>query len=374
MQKVFMLINYTPNDKSIGITKKIEAEIDTFKELNWDVYYSAYIDGGIGIFDNNNQLIFSKRFIVKNRKYQSLRRYFLLINTCQLFFDATDVKFDLCFGRLLAPNHAYIKLLTTMKKSGMRIIIESLAYFPGIKFKSMKGKYITYMLKKNSKKFKYCVDRFLTEGHLDDFYGVPTKEARIGVAVDKIVPHHYLGNTDEINLISVSNETQYHAYDRIIKSIACYRKHAGSHKIKLHLVGTIHESTRKLIKELQIEDLVLIYGKRYGKELDDIYNQCNMGIGPLGPHRIGGKKDTGLKTKEYFAKGLPYIYAGTEMKVLDGFPFIHEVPSDESLISIDEIWKFYETYANSENVVQEMRKFAKRELSWMAIIKEAIDE
>lgn len=369
---VFMFVNYTPSDKSIGITKKIEAEIDAFRQLGYSVTYSAYIDDGIGIFNDGDELIFSQKYWIKNKKYQSLRRYFLLVHTCQKYIDSSDVKFDLCYGRLSAPNKAFIKLLTTMKLKGMKTIIEAHAYFPGIKFKSLKGKYIAFMLEKNAKKLKSCIDRILTEGHIDDFYGVPTRETRVGIATEKIIPHRYLGNKEELNLISVANETVYHAYDRIIRSIAEYKKKAGPIDVKLYLVGTVSDTTKKLINNLGANEYVILCGKQYGEKLDTIYNACNMGVGPLGQHRIGGKKDTGLKTKEYFAKGLPYFYSGNEMEILQGYPYIFEVPSDESLISIDDLWSFYNTYSKNDNVVGEMRSFAKKEFSWTSIIKQAI--
>lgn len=371
---VFMFVNYTPRDKSIGITKKIEAEIDAFRKLGYSVTYSAYIEDGVGIFSDDDELMFSQKYRVKNKKYQSLKRYFLLVDTCQKYIDSSDVKFELCYGRLSAPTNSYIKLLSTMKSKGMRTIIEAHAYFPGIKFKSLKGKYIAFMLEKNSKKLKSCVDRFLTEGHIDDFYGVPTKETRVGVATEKITPHKYLGNKEVLNLISVANETVYHAYDRIIRSIAEYKKKDGPINVKLHLVGTVSDATKKLINDLGASEYVILYGKQYGEKLDDIYNACNMGVGPLGQHRIGGKKDTGLKTKEYFAKGLPYFYSGNEMDILRGYPYICEVPSDESLISIEDLWRFYNTYSNNDNVVGEMRAFAQKEFSWPSIIKQAISD
>lgn len=372
MHKIFMFVNYTPKDKSIGITKKISAEIDAFRKLGHEVYYSAYEDEGIGVFDNNNNLIFEKAYPVKNERIVSKIRFFCLTNALNQFMSKTDTKFDLCYGRLSATDKNYMKLLRTMKKRGMRIILESHGYFPGVKFKSLTGKYIIYSIEKRESELPKLVDYFVSEGDFDTLFGVPAKPTRIGVNVDAIMPHQYVGEKEELNLVSVANETDYHAYDRIIKSVAEYLAKGGKRKVTVHLIGVVTDKTKDLIHSLSVENNVILYGKQYGEGLDRIYNNCNMGIGPLGQHRIGGKKDTGLKTKEYFAKGLPYFYSGNELPELRNCPYIYEVPSDESLIDIDRLWDFYATYKDADAVVDSMRKIAQENFSWTSILSNAL--
>ena len=99
---------------------------------------------------------------------------------------------------------------------------------------------------------------------------------------------------------------------------------------------------------------------------------CNIGLGPLGQHRIGGKKDTGLKTKEYFARGLPYIFSGEEPTVPNGYPYIFNIPSDESPVNFEDVWNFYQSYANDKCVVDEMRSYAREHYSWDKIMKDAL--
>jgi len=372
--KIFMFVNYTPSDKSLGITKKISSEISAFRRLGHEVIYTAYGEGGIYIYDDNDQIVYKKKYLTSIYTLVRYQRYFLLIQTAKEYCDSTKQQFDIFYGRLLAPSKQYINLLRSFKHNQSRVILEAHAYFPGIRFQSMKGKYVSYMLDKNGPLLKDCVDKILTEGHIDDFYGIPDVcEARIGVETKAIKAHNYVGNKDELNMISVANETTYHAYDRIIKSLAeYYRDEDTIHPIFLHLVGTVSDSTKRLVDELNMSDKVKLYGKQYGEALDNIYNHCNLGLGPFGQHRIGGKKDTGLKTKEYFAKGLPYIFSGEEPTVPCDYPFILQFPSDESLIDLQKAWNFYLSYRSNDKVVQKMRDFALANYSWDAIMEEAL--
>ncbi len=371
---IFMFVNYTPSDQSLGITKKISSEINALKELGHSVTHSEYRDDGVYIIDSNDKVIYKKKYHIHNKRYVRYRRYFMLVSTALEFINRCDYNYDILYGRLLAPSNNYLKMLKSFKIRGGRIILEAHAYFPGIRFSTMKGKYISYMLDKNGPKLKGIVDRILTEGHVDDFYGISeVKEARIGVETERIKKHQYVGSKNELNLISVANEMPYHAYDRIVKSLNdYYERDEKLFDIKVHLVGSISSRTVGLIHSLNLQDKVFLYGKKYGDELDAIYDKCNVGLGPLGQHRIGGKKDTGLKTKEYFAKGLPYIYSGEEPSVPENYPYIHQCSNDESMIDFEDVWNFYNTYRDNEEVTDIMRDFAKIHYSWKAIMEDAI--
>ena len=140
----------------------------------------------------------------------------------------------------------------------------------------------------------------------------------------------------------------------------------------MHLVGTITDVSKALISKYGLEEQVILYGKRRGKELDEIYDKCNVGLGPFGQHRVGGKKDTGLKTKEYFAKGLPYVFSGEEPTVPNNYPYICKFPSDESPIDFDKVWDFYQSYSDDPAVIQNMRAFAMENYSWHKIMEDAL--
>ena len=226
-------------------------------------------------------------------------------------------------------------------------------------------------MKRNRKQIADCVDLMLTEGHIENYYGIPCEEFGMGVNVSDFRAHNYKGLSDELNLLMVGCTSVYHGTDRILKSLDSYYKDGNQVRtVKLHLVGDILQKDLKFIHESVIEDKVICYGKRYGKELEDIYDKCNIALGPLSQHRMN-KRDTGLKTKEYFAKGIPYLYSGEETALPNDYPYIMEVPNDESLINIEEVWKFYEQNCRNGHVVDDMRNTAKTVFSWNGIFSRA---
>lgn len=372
MANIFMLVNYTPQDQTIGITKKIAAQIAAMRRLGHQVFYTAYVDGGTAVFDNEGSLVCHRNFPTKHPKIIGLIRYGQLLRTAKDFLRQYDGEINVCYGRLSAPNHAYLDLLRKMKGRGAKIVLEALSYFPGMKPRAIKSKYISFCLNKNKKALRQLVDKFITEGEVKDFFGIPTEKGKIGVETESLRAHRYYGDVDALNMISVATEREYHGYDRLITSMASYKATGGKRNIYIHLVGSLYSSTKELIKKYDLYDNVFVYGRVCGSALDDIYAKCNMGVGPLGQHRVGGKKDTGLKTKEYFGIGLPYFYAGMEEDVPADYPYVFEVPSDESVIDFEAVWDFYERIRDDEKKTEKMRAFAKEMYSWESIMRQAL--
>ncbi len=371
LKTAFMFANYTPADVSIGITKKIRSEIHTLRRMGIAVTYTAYDRDGVSIFDNTDTIIFHKAFPTPISTLNRKIRYYWLEKTALSFLKKAE-GFDLGYIRMGAPNQLLFQIFYQLKMNGAKLVAESLAYFPGIRYKSLGGKYIVAMYKHNANKFKDYLSYFLVEGNMTELHGVKAYTMNMGVEVQSITPHYYIGEKSALNLISVANENSYHGYDRIIESLRVYQQKKPGAQVFVHLVGTVSPPTRQLIEKHGLQDRVILYGKKSGAELDEIYNKCNVGLGPFGQHRVGGKKDTGLKTKEYFAKGLPYIYSGSEPTVPEGYPYICKFPSDESPIDFDRVWEFYQSYRNDPQVVSNMRAFAAEHYSWDTIMKEAL--
>lgn len=148
MAAVFMLVNYTPGDLSIGITKKISAQIRALSNLGYDVYYTAYIKNGVAVYNQDSIIQVRKEHRLRSKTLQGMFRYDLLLKCADEFVRKSDIKFELCYGRISAPTHRYIGFLDTLHKAGTKVIIESLSYFPGVNPKTLKSRYIMFFLKK----------------------------------------------------------------------------------------------------------------------------------------------------------------------------------------------------------------------------------
>ena len=149
-----------------------------------------------------------------------------------------------------------------------------------------------------------------------------------------------------------------------MRGIRNYYDNGGQRKIEVHFVGVFLESTKKLTDELKLSDIVYFHGKKFGDELDEIYDNSDIGIGALAHHRIGMYAGSSLKTKEYFAKGLPFIYGWKEPAFDETYPYAHRVELCEEPVDMEEIIDFYDSIKDDPNMVYNMRQFAKEHYSW----------
>lgn len=372
-RKLFMVVNYTPADKSIGVTKKITGEIHAMRRLGIEVFYTAYHDEGICIFNNEDRIVWRHRFGMKHKYYISFIRRFSLIAEAKKYLKKET--FDLGYLRYTGFDELFLSLLKQMKKKNMKVLIESLSYFPQQSFPGfdIKAIFVMYSAKLNEKKARKYIDLVLSEGGIKNVWGCRTLPVNMGVDLKNYKSHQYTGDRDELHLISVANETVYHAYDRLIRSLHHYYTNGGMYTIHIHLVGVMYDETIQLVNELRLSPYIHFYGKQFGEQLQIIYNKCNMGVGPLGQHRIGGKKDTGLKTKEYFAIGIPYIYSGKEKCLPPDYPYVYEVLADESILDFHKIIAFYHSYREDSKCIENMREFARVHFSWDRIMKEIFE-
>lgn len=369
--KAFFCVNYPKYNMSEGISKKIESQISVFEKFGYTVYYSAYVENGVAIFNGEKEILtWTKPSFIIDRIYKVFRFQVLLLVSCRFI---SKQKFDVGFIRWNAINSLYIRFIKALKKTSKYVIMDFHGYFPNAKYKKISEKYLSITTKLNGAKISDYVDLALTESKLKSIFGIKCMNIDTCIDVSKYDIHIYHGKENELNLISVANEKDYHGYDRLIKGIYFYNK-SEKDKVHFHLVGKISKKTIKLIKKLELENYVHVYGYLDGDEKKEVYSKCNVGVGPLAQSRVGGKQGTGIKTKEYFAIGLPYIVAGEELIVPNNYPYVLELNDDESLIDIECVKNFYMSFRNNPNYKEEMREFARKNFSWQIVFKNALNE
>ena len=374
MKKLFFWTNYYIEQNDVGTTVKIKNEIQALRQIGYIVTYTAYISDGVAIFDNSDSIVVFEKFKFLNSKLVSLTRKDSLISICRKYLK--NKTFDYFLLRINYFSSSYMKMLKEMKAQGALVMMESLSYFPGIShsfFKAPKLYAVAHSLERNRKELNKCIDLMLTEGHIDDYYGIPCIEFGMGVKVEDFRPHYYCGDKDTLNMLMVGCTSIYHGTDRILASLKKYLDDScANSRVYLHLVGDVLDKDKEYIITNNLEDHVILYGRQFGNKLEDIYDKCNVALGPLSQHRMQ-KKDTGLKTKEYFAKGIPYVYSGDEPCIEDDYPYIFEIPNDESLISIADVWNFYNGICKTD-IVSEMRKTAVEVFEWKNLFKKAFSK
>jgi len=176
----------------------------------------------------------------------------------------------------------------------------------------------------------------------------------------------------ELHLLCVAIFHRAHGLDRLLHGISAY---ADSKKIVLHLVGNGDEINNLLYlaKRLGISDNVVYHGFLKERLLDDIFNLCHVGIGTLGLHRNGLSEGSILKAREYCARGIPFLYDAFDHDFPPDFPYIFQLPADESPIDIGQVIAFAEDVLAEPEHPRQMRRYAAEHLDWSVKMKKLKD-
>ena len=351
MKNIFFYANIQTWDKFSGIRKKVMNQIDAFKELGYEVYYSGYLEDGIGIF-KDNKILLKKKYFFKNEKINHILRRYLLILLCIQFFKEQKIQFKYSYLRYHYFDFLYLKLLKLMKKNGSKVIIEAHSYPTSIHGDYFKV--LTILDKIYSKKIKKYCDLIAAMTNLKKIWGINTFE--IDNVADINLKKIEMNKEKEENviLIAVAFEGKTHGYERIIKGLHEYYKQKRDKKVKIIFIGEYLETTKKLVKNLNLNEFIQFLGKKNKDELIEYYNRAHIGLGAFGGYKIGISYASILKTKEYMASGLPIVTAIDE-KILKGFRYCLKVPNSEEIIKIEKIVEFYKNIDQEGlgNIIQE---------------------
>ena len=218
-------------------------------------------------------------------------------------------------------------------------------------------------------------------GHCDGIVGVTDEITLYEVkrSGDQKKPHVTIGNGinvdtvpmknafpfhgSPVHLLCVSNVSKWHGLDRLIRGMSTF---SDRRKIHLHIVGSGEELPviKKMVNDLSLNDAVFFYGPLHGKELDELFNRCDIGVGTLGIHRKGLHEASTLKAREYCARGMPFIEGTSDLDFPPDFPYILHIPADESPVDIPAVIRFTELIYADLSFPVKMREYARNSLDW----------
>ncbi|WP_302983040.1 glycosyltransferase [uncultured Muribaculum sp.] len=225
---------------------------------------------------------------------------------------------------------------------------------------------------------KRYINRYVTVSNHNKISGVTTIKMANGIDFDLISPINPLPSDDAIHIIAVAKISVWHGYDRFLQGMYRYYKSGGKQKIVLHIVGTGfgQQKLNEMIKEMNLNENVVMHGFKTGAELDAIYNKCHLGLISLATQEKGIYVHSTLKSREYLAKGLPTMATGmTDVFINTDYKYNLELPTDEKTIDMNRIIVFYnQVYksATRQQVITEIREFAERTIAIQTTMKPII--
>ena len=333
MKKLLYLTTWDFSDgASTGITNKIKSQIKALEESGFMVDYTY-------IFDN--AVYFNKAgcstFLGKVGKLRKLAANYYLYQALRA------MNYEYVYNRYGLMDTYYYKLLKMLKNEGSKIVVEIPTYpydkerLPGLRW------WILYSLDKiYRKKLNKYVNRIATCSEDNQIFGIKTIHIHNGIDIESVTIRKAKKSIDGIHMIAVAGLAKWHGYDRLLKGMGEYYQSDGKMEVYFHIVGDgpVREEYERIVEEYQLQKHVIFEGVKKGKELDKIYDMCEIGIECLAAFRKDVHISSSLKSREYAAKGIPFITA-SKSDVFDGQDFVLKVPENESSIDIHSIISFY---------------------------------
>ena len=354
-----------------GVRKKISMQCKAFEELGLDV---TYINSGKRTFWGQIEKLLPTCYGVNYR----------IIKKRIIEFDKQH--FDYCYVRYSPASRGLIDILKTLRntQNEIKIVLEIPTYPYEDELRSLKSKPFKFRDRLFRNKLKEYVDLVITPSHLDEdtVFGIPAFEITNGIDVKSVrIKNSSNKHGNIINLIGVALITDKQGYDRVIRGISTYEKTKEDNdpSVCFYIIGTgnCKHELEELCDRLSIKDCVVFTGEKDNEQLDYYYDIADCGVGTLGLYKTNELlKVNSLKTREYCAKGLPFVIADCDyMFAENNFEFCMVVNNDDAEVDIRAVIHFINSlkqkYSNDEIAIK-MNTFANDNLSWSRILEQVL--
>lgn len=186
-----------------------------------------------------------------------------------------------------------------------------------------------------------------------------------GISAENYHIKNYLAFEYPIRMLflkGTSTNASWNGLDRLINSID--KLENPQEKIKLIICGY------KIDGEIPDKKYIEHLGFNNKKEIDLLINNVHIGISTLALHKKHLMEASTLKTREYIARGLPFIYAYTDPDLNEeSKEFALEFPNDDSLIDMEKVIEFAKKALEDTYLPQKMRKYAEDYLDYEVKMK-----
>ncbi len=367
----FTKMNFAVKENS-GIKKKVFAQVNALRAhgLRVDIVYfedtTVYIEGDTANF-----------------VYETVGKISFLQFLYGGFLKKIDVQsYKYVYIRHFLTNPLFLGLLSKLKKKNpaIKVFMEIPTYPYRFEFADMPlvKRLGLWLDERCVPFFKNFIDRIITFSAEKEIFGIPTILTDNGIDIEQfpLIPKApFDGKT--IHLFGLANVQKWHGYDRIIEGLKLYYKSNPAIEIIFDIGGNGNEipALKQKVSDYELQEKVIFHGFVSGEGLTKLFEQTHVGVGSFGMHRIGvaeGQTST-LKAREYAARGLPIALGHQDRGFPKGFPFLLELPADESPVDIQRIVDFFLKVEKIPDYPQQMNAYAEQNLTWFVNFKSVIE-
>lgn len=182
--------------------------------------------------------------------------------------------------------------------------------------------------------------------------------------------------SDEFVLIGVASLAPWHAFDRVIRGIAQFLETSTRVNFVPKFIvvgeGAIRAEWEKLASKLGVSHHVEFVGHQSGAALDALFDRAHVAVATLGLFRKNLQMASDLKSREYTARGIPFIAAGYDLD-FDPVPdFVFKIANDDSALDIEKCNFWYDGLSGQKDLIHEIRNYAIKKLDFVQKIERLI--
>jgi len=197
--------------------------------------------------------------------------------------------------------------------------------------------------------------------------GIPGCTVSNGVDVSSIVPTGaapFDGQALRLAFVA-STYAPWHGTDRLLDSLRAYR---GHRRVELDLIGAGSGKEAGVVETFGAVT-VRHHGMLDGERFDRVLASANVAVSTLAFHRTGLREGAVLKTRDYVARGIPVVLGYVDVDCPRDLPWVLQLPNDDTLLSVDELFDFAERTSAMPDLAREIRAHAERTLDWRVKVR-----
>ena len=364
-KKLLYIVRYRIDEK-FNLKTKFDGQIHAFENMGFDVHYIAFDRTNFYLICGDKKEIVGKTHFnfpsyVHTLFYYDLHKIVLKLLKTE--------KLDYVYWRSAPCWISSCRIANYLSKTDTKLIYE----YPTFPIKREKqNSFFRQIYLRYSDWLQQFVDKkvdmfvMIGEDAGESYKGISALNITNGIDITNIKPRVRQIDNENIHILALASMSYWHGYDRLIQSLAEYK---GTQSVIIHMVGGNDGGSlgewKELANRLGISEKVIFHGPKSGNELEEMFNLCDVGVNSLGMYRKGFQMTSELKTREYAARGLPFVCSVEDpalAKVEE--PLWHQVANDETIPDMQEIVNFALRMREESNCVEKLRAYAKEYMTW----------
>lgn len=159
-------------------------------------------------------------------------------------------------------------------------------------------------------------------------------------------------------------KADYLGLDRVLKGIQAFQ--SDEIELKLICAGKHFSDEEKMAKELNITERIEFVGYLNREQMGKYVDSSDIAISSLATYRSGIMEISSLKTRDYFSRGIPFVYGYTDtdlMNIGESREFAMQVSNEASPLDFNKIVAHFNPIILDEEHPKKMRQIAENYLA-----------